>query len=59
LTLSPQSTAIRHLTGDQDIIIPNAVEVRLQSGYYNMFVESKQEADLLVTALKKAAGIAF
>ncbi|KAG2178674.1 hypothetical protein INT44_001827 [Umbelopsis vinacea] len=59
LPLSPQTTEIRHLIGDHDISIPNAVEVRIQNSNYHMFVESKQEADLLLTALKKAAGIAF
>ncbi|GAB5590190.1 hypothetical protein Unana1_05090 [Umbelopsis nana] len=59
LTLSPSTTAIRSLTGDYDIIIPNAIQVRVHGGYYSMFVDSKQEADLLVTALRKAAGIAI
>lgn len=59
MTLSPSTTAIRSLTGDYDIIIPNAIQVRVHGGYYSMFVDSKQEADLLVTALRKAAGIAI
>ncbi|KAJ2961530.1 hypothetical protein NQZ79_g3281 [Umbelopsis isabellina] len=58
LNLSKSSTVIRTLTGDYDINMPNAIQVRVQGDEFNMFADNNEQMRVLVTALSKAAGIA-
>ncbi|CAM0141873.1 unnamed protein product [Umbelopsis sp. WA50703] len=58
LNLSKSSTVIRTLTGDHDINMPNAIQIRVQGDDFNMFADNNEQMRVLITALSKAAGIA-